>query len=179
MDYGAPDGHGQYGMVDDDGHTVLCHDCGQRKRNLGLHARVHGHTAVTYRAAHGLSTGQRLIPTDLAEQLGELSRNSATGLAALAAHRDPDRARAANTADAHQRTQRREQHRQVGRTSRLGRPLTTAEIGQLAAAGSLAEWSRIARHLTTTGASVRGIAAAVGISPATAAARLARLAPID
>ncbi len=82
LSVGDPDGYGSFAELDDDGHTVGCHECGRRSRNLGLHVRVHAMTAAEYRQAHGLSTGQALIPADLARELAEHSRNSSTSLAA-------------------------------------------------------------------------------------------------
>jgi len=138
LSVGDPDGYGSFAELDDDGHTVGCHECGRRSRNLGLHVRVHAMTAAEYRQAHGLSTGQALIPADLARELAEHSRNSSTSLAALAANRDPDRARAANTTEGRSRPQRRAVRRRTAATARLGRQLTVAETTQL----TRASWHR-------------------------------------
>ncbi len=175
---GDPDGYGTFAELDDDGHTVGCHECGRRSRNLGLHVRVHGGmTAAGYRQAHGLSTGQALIPADLARELAEHSRNSPTSLAALAANRDPDRARAANTTEGRSRPQRRAVRQRTAATARLGRPLTVAQTTQLTRAITLDEWAQIARRFVGTGASHRSIAAATGVPASTVSQRLTRLAP--
>ncbi|WP_062214678.1 MucR family transcriptional regulator [Streptomyces sp. NBRC 109706] len=66
MHYGDRDGYGQYGILDDDGERVLCHECGRRYRQLPYHInRAHGMTAVEYRAAHGLSVTQPLASDSL------------------------------------------------------------------------------------------------------------------
>lgn len=51
---GEPDGHGQYGILDVDDDSVLCHECGRRMVRLGRHLAIHGMTAAEYREAHGL-----------------------------------------------------------------------------------------------------------------------------
>ncbi len=174
---GDPDGYGTFAELDDDGHTVGCHECGRRFWNLGLHVRVQGMTAAGYRQAHGLSTGQALIPADLARELAGHSRNSPASLAALAANRDPDRARAANTTEGRSRPQRRAVRQRTAATARLGRPLTVAETTQQTRANTLGEWARIARRFVGIGASHRSIAAATGVPASTVSQRLARLAP--
>jgi len=56
MQVGDEDGHGQYGVLDEDADGLLCHECGDRFTHLGLHtSKAHGVTADEYRAAHGLS----------------------------------------------------------------------------------------------------------------------------
>jgi len=176
MRVGEVDGHGRYGMVDDDGHTLgCCHHCDRRVRNLGLHCRVHGHTAVSYRRAHGLSTGQRLIPADLAEQLGRLARSHPNGLTALAAHRDPDRARAAMTAEGQSRPQRAAVRSSTGAMSRRGRDLAQVEIQALVAAGTdLGAWAKTARGILAAGATAGSIARGTGLTRNAVHARISR-----
>ncbi|WP_329492512.1 MucR family transcriptional regulator (plasmid) [Kitasatospora sp. NBC_01246] len=72
--YAQPDGHGQYGILDDDGQTVLCHECGRRYRSLGAHVfRAHGTTADEYKAAHGLARSRGLASSALREALAARS----------------------------------------------------------------------------------------------------------
>lgn len=54
---GDHDGHGLYGTLDDDGTTVLCHECGKRFVSIGTHLRHSGHglTARQYKIKHGLT----------------------------------------------------------------------------------------------------------------------------
>ena len=91
---GEKDGHGQYGIVDEDGNGLLCHECGQRFTHLGLHAwRRHGMTADEYRGAHGL--GRRgLVVTETRQRLAANASASLPGKTKFLTRRDPDRARA-------------------------------------------------------------------------------------
>ncbi|MEO6702586.1 MAG: MucR family transcriptional regulator [Jatrophihabitantaceae bacterium] len=171
---GDRDGYGRFGELDDDGQTVLCHECGRRRRSLGRHIRVHGMTAAEYRQAHGLSTGCSLIGAELRGRLSELTRSHPTSLAALAAHRDVHRARAAVTAEGHHRPQRQAIRRRTAHHARLGRELSSADKAALTRAESVRAWCMVVHQLVATGASVRGIATQTGISPATAAGRIAR-----
>ncbi|MGW1189233.1 MucR family transcriptional regulator [Streptomyces sp. NPDC002559] len=63
MKYGDRDGHGQHGILDDDGQTLLCHECGKRYISLSAHLRSHGMSSAMYRAAHGLSPALPLWST--------------------------------------------------------------------------------------------------------------------
>ena len=63
MQVGDEDGHGRYGLLDEDADGLLCHGCGHRFTHLGLHVyKAHGTTASEYRKAHGL--GRRGLVTD-------------------------------------------------------------------------------------------------------------------
>ncbi|WP_030237323.1 MucR family transcriptional regulator [Streptomyces sp. NRRL S-350] len=65
---GTRDGFGEYGVLDDDGTTVLCHECGRRLRALGYHLQVvHGTTAADYRRDHGLPRGLGLVSREISE----------------------------------------------------------------------------------------------------------------
>ncbi|MCF3940680.1 MucR family transcriptional regulator [Gordonia sp. GW1C4-4] len=58
-------GFGLYGRLDDDGHTVLCHECGRRLRHINArHLAGHDMTAADYRLAHGISPMVGLISSD-------------------------------------------------------------------------------------------------------------------
>ncbi|MFF7249946.1 MucR family transcriptional regulator [Embleya sp. NPDC008237] len=89
-----PDGYGVYGVLDDDGETLLCHECGVRAAALHRHASfVHAMTAEQYRTAHGLRRTQPLVSTAVrnkqrAAALRRMERNPA-GWARLEAARDP------------------------------------------------------------------------------------------
>ncbi|MFD8609591.1 MucR family transcriptional regulator [Streptomyces sp. NPDC059631] len=70
--YGQPDGHDHYGILDDDGTSVLCHECGHRYRSLGAHvSRAHGMSAAEYKTAHGLSRSRSLAATALRETFSQ------------------------------------------------------------------------------------------------------------
>ncbi|MCX2966196.1 MucR family transcriptional regulator [Gordonia aquimaris] len=61
----ARSGFGIYGRLDDDGHTVLCHECGRRLRHINArHLAGHDMTAAEYRVAHGISPRVGLISGD-------------------------------------------------------------------------------------------------------------------
>lgn len=99
---GQRDGHGLYGVLDNDGDTVLCHECGRRLRALGSHiVSAHGMTAAEYRTAHGLPRGQGLVSRAVheAQSARASSRVGTAGWARLEAARDPAAAAAARTWD--------------------------------------------------------------------------------
>jgi hypothetical protein len=100
---GTPDGHGLYGVLDDDGDTVLCHECGARKASLGQHVvSAHAMTARAYKLAHGLPLSRGLVSTVAREQLSESARSrvGTAGWRALEAARDPAAAAAARGPEA-------------------------------------------------------------------------------
>lgn len=72
---GSPSGHGRYGILDDDGHTVLCHECGKRFTSVGGHLR-HGHdlTVRDYKIRHGLPLGKGLVSQGSSEKMSRRSR---------------------------------------------------------------------------------------------------------
>jgi hypothetical protein len=80
---GAPDGFGRYGAVAFGGRGLICHECGQAHRHLGLHVyRAHGLRAAEYRKRHGLARGRGLVADDLREviQANAVARmNQVTG----------------------------------------------------------------------------------------------------
>ncbi|MFI1189404.1 MucR family transcriptional regulator [Streptomyces californicus] len=98
--FGQPDGHGLYGILDDDGQSVLCHECGGRYRSLGGHAfGAHGMTADEYKAAHGLARSRSLASSALRETFSARSV-AQVGTAAwqrFEAARDPQAAADART----------------------------------------------------------------------------------
>ncbi|MBC7298977.1 MAG: MucR family transcriptional regulator, partial [Demequina sp.] len=91
MQYGDPDGHGHYGILDVTADGLLCHECGWRGAHLGLHSwQAHGITASAYRERHGLRRSKGLVAADLHQKM---SAGSAERLpAALVQARDPQRA---------------------------------------------------------------------------------------
>lgn len=77
MNLGECDGHGLYGVLDEDEEGLLCHESGRRFTYLGLHAwKGHGLTADDYRAAHGLSRSRGLITSDTREAINDNARRS-------------------------------------------------------------------------------------------------------
>lgn len=103
---GTPSGFGQYGVLDDDGQTLLCHECGQRRRSVGTHiGPAHSMTAREYRRAHGIPAGWALQARTLSENRSALAA-ARVGTAAwqrLEAARDPVAAARSRDPDAFQR----------------------------------------------------------------------------
>lgn len=96
MNLGDRDGHGHFGMLDENDDGLLCHECGRRFTHLGLHAwRGHGLTAGEYRKAHGLSRSRGLIASATRQVIASNARRSFPGKSQFIAARDPTAARAA------------------------------------------------------------------------------------
>lgn len=94
---GEVDGHGRYGVVDEDGDGLLCHECGRRFTHLGLHAwKRHGMPADAYRQAHGLG-GRGLVAAGTRTQIASNARSSMASKTKFLTRRDPVRARAIQT----------------------------------------------------------------------------------
>lgn len=99
MNLGEQDGHGRFGVLDEDKDGLLCHECGRRFTHLGLHAwRGHGLTADEYRKAHGLSRSRGLIASATRQVIAANARRSFGGKSQFIAVRDPTAARAARKA---------------------------------------------------------------------------------
>lgn len=98
---GDPDGHGRYGVLDEDEEGLLCHECGWRGAHLGLHVyKAHGVTARAYRLEHGLRRSKGLVAAPVRENLLERSAGGAwmADRARFLANRDPAKATAARLA---------------------------------------------------------------------------------
>jgi predicted transcriptional regulator len=98
MELGDVDGYGRYGVLDETGDGLVCHECGRAFPNLGLHAwRGHGMTAVQYREAHGLQRRRGLVASHLRWRIQTNAKTRMTTPAgqAFAAARDPQLAQAA------------------------------------------------------------------------------------
>lgn len=100
---GSPSGLGVYGVLDDDGDTVLCHECGRRVRALGPHLqRSHPDMdARAYRLAHGLPMTLPLVSAAVsaAQSVRSRARVGSPGWRRLEAARDPEAAAAARDAE--------------------------------------------------------------------------------
>lgn len=172
--YGARDGHGRYGILDqaEDG-RLICHECGRGVWHLASHLHTsHQIDTHTYRQSHGLPLTAPLVSTPVRGRMGESwSGHASQHLARLAATRDPQRATQASHG-----VQRSAATRHTMQHPR-GRALTDAEARLLDAAPDLDTWARIARGLLDDGASGATISAATGIREGTVHARVARLAP--
>lgn len=98
MGVGEEDGHGRYGVLDEDDDGLLCHDCGKRFAHLGLHVyKAHGLTAKEYRAAHGL--GRRgLVAETIRRTIAGNARQQLPRNSLFVQRRDPARATAARLA---------------------------------------------------------------------------------
>ncbi|GAA1463388.1 MucR family transcriptional regulator [Williamsia maris] len=70
MRLGERDGFGRFGDLDDDGATVLCHECGRRLKSIAAHVvRVHDIPARDYKVRHGLPLGQALCSKAVSERM--------------------------------------------------------------------------------------------------------------
>lgn len=68
LQVGSLDGFGRFGAVEVRGKELVCHECGQAHRHLGLHVyRAHGLRAAEYRNRHGLARGRGLVADDVRE----------------------------------------------------------------------------------------------------------------
>lgn len=100
---GSRSGFGEYGVLDDDGDTVLCHECGERYVGLAAHVvMAHGMAARSYKLAHGLKLTGSLIPASVRAQQSERSKARVGGAAwkRMEAVRDPIAASLARDPDA-------------------------------------------------------------------------------
>ncbi len=173
--YGAPDGHGRYGILDrrpEDG-RVLCHECGRWWHHLATHlAQGHGIRAADYRRAHGLSTGTALIGAQVRDALSEAS-SQPDRVERLAAVRDPDRARAGMT-----RAGQWAPELVAGRQARAAArriDLTAAQLNELGDVTDIAGWAARARALMARDAvTAAAIARACGLATGTVSQRLRR-----
>ena len=96
---GEPDGHGLFGVLDEDAEGLLCHICGWRGPHLGLHAyKAHGIRARQYKLEHGLRRSKGLVPAAVLEKLAERGAVQMPSRTALVAGRDPSKATAARLA---------------------------------------------------------------------------------
>ncbi|WP_446666624.1 MucR family transcriptional regulator [Flexivirga sp. B27] len=96
MNLGDRDGHGHYGVLDEDSDGLLCHECGRRFTHLGLHAwKGHGITAADYRQEHGLARSRGLVATSTRNALTHNARRSFATKKAFLTNRDPAAATAA------------------------------------------------------------------------------------
>lgn len=156
MRVGDPDGYGRYGYLDtDDDGLLVCHECGAGWRHLATHARLaHGVPADQYRQAHGLPLTIPLVAKVVRDRMmAAWEKHRDAHLAALAASRDPDRARA------HVRPQaqwppatRAKRARDL--SARRGRALTEEEMHHLGDDLPMDEWCRRARALLAADPSV-------------------------
>ena len=92
MEPGDVDGHGRYGMLEETGDGMVCHECGRAFPNLGLHAwRGHGMTAAKYRGTHGLQRRRGLASGELRQRIQTNAKARMTTPAgqAFTAARDP------------------------------------------------------------------------------------------
>jgi hypothetical protein len=161
-----------------DGERVVCHECGNEQRAVGIHAWwSHGITAAEYRTRHGLSTGRSLASPVSSARMSAHARASPNGLAALRQHGDHARARAAMTHEGQTRPERVAIRIATGRRARLGRPLSAEEIKRLKDAATPAVWVDTAREIIASGTTARAIACDLELAQSTVASRILRAEP--
>ena len=176
--YGAPDGHGRYGILDrraEDG-RVLCHECGRWWRHLATHlAGTHGIRAADYRRAHGLSSGTALIGSSVQAKLAEASSRPER-LEHLAGIRDPDQARAGMTPGGQWAPELVAGRRARAAARRVD--LTPAQIAELGDITDIRGWCQRARTLIARDqVPASAIARATGLAEGTVSQRLRRYPP--
>lgn len=176
--FGDPDGHGRYGILDQQAGRLLCHECGGWWRQLATHARYrHGMTAAEYRVEHGLSPRARLVSDAVRQRLGQVwEHHRDDHLERLDATRDPARAfQASMSATGRPLTAQERAERQQRRHATRGRALTPDETARLGASTSVEEWAGVARSLMSlNGVSTSSIARATGLPLGTVSGRLYR-----
>jgi hypothetical protein len=132
--YGDADGHGVYGQLTTgtDG-GLVCHECGQERRFLGRHVRVHGMSADTYREKHGLGRSTPLASAELRGTWGEKAseRVGSPEWERFEAARDPDTARAESlrALTGPTRAQAAAAHRKEALKASRSRPKRVCEVG--------------------------------------------------
>lgn len=176
--YGAPDGHGRYGILDHRDGRVLCHECGRWWRHLATHlAGTHGIRAAEYRASHGLSAGTALIGEATRAALADgWERHRDLHVAALDEHRDPDRARAGMTPHGQWAPELVAGRRARAVAARVD--LTAAQIDELGDVTDIRGWADRARTLMARdGMPAAAIARATGLATGTVSQRLRRYPP--
>jgi len=134
VELGDSDGFGYYGLLEETGEGLLCHECGRAYEHLGLHVwRGHGMTAAQYREAHGLQRGRGLVAKELRSriQTAAAARMTTPAGEAFKAARDPQAAQAVRLREPRPwRAAQRDSHRK-GRTGtgRLGTEVVCGECG--------------------------------------------------
>lgn len=99
--YGAPDGFGLYGIVDESSDGLTCHICGWVGAHLGLHsATAHELTANEYRSRFGLRRSKGLVAGATRATIRDNAANRYTHDDPLAASRDLTKANTARLAAA-------------------------------------------------------------------------------
>lgn len=183
MDVGDQDGHGRFGILDEDEHGLLCHECGKRYKHLATHiSGGHDITVAQYREKHGLHATRPLVAKSVSRKMHDSwGKNATTHLASLDAHRDPQAATAASLPATQNRSPGAKASREdylrgrKGERRPQGRPVTAEERARLDAASSISEWCSIVRTIledpTTT---KRALAISLGMKPVTLEARLRR-----
>lgn len=100
---GSSSGYGRYGILEDDGERVMCHECGRWLRGVGGHLKpAHQMTAAEYRQRHGLPRGLALESSVVRARRSELASARVGGPAwrRFEDARDPAAAAAGRDADA-------------------------------------------------------------------------------
>lgn len=87
-------GKSVWGVVEQDGDRLICHECGRSYINLSVHiAMAHDMSVRDYRLAHGLTMRQRLVSEPLQERKREIGMTVAHNLVDV---RTPDTLRLAD-----------------------------------------------------------------------------------
>lgn len=102
--HGRPAGFGQYGVLDRDEDSVLCHECGGRYPNLSAHVPAHGYTARQYKQHYGLPLTKGMMSLRLSRERSEASKARVNTAAwrRLEAARDPVAASLSRTLESYE-----------------------------------------------------------------------------
>ena len=180
MKVGDKDGHGQYGIIDENPDGLLCHECGKRFKHLSTHVSLgHKIKVADYRERHGLHAQKPLVSQQVRGNMRDSwEKHSSKHLADLDAHRNPLKAVEASREISRNRSAGAKAGRVAALKSRRGRPLTQQEIDVLNAAPGIPEWSELAHKiLEDSSVSLRSLAESLGMKRVTAHQRLKRYRP--
>lgn len=136
MVVGSASGHGRYGILEDDGERVLCHECGGWYRSIGHHLPpAHGMSPASYREVHGLPRRLGLVSAASSAKASASARGRLGGEAwgRLVESRDPEMAASTRGAGVHAASGRGQ-----GRYRTLARDTIAQAAGYADMAGALA-----------------------------------------
>ena len=180
MQVGDRDGHGRYGIIDEDASGLLCHECGGRFKHLATHISMgHKISVADYREHHGLHASKPLVAKAVSSKMRDSwGKHADRHLADLDSSRDPSQATAASISVNRNRSAGAKAGRDKVLRSRRGRLLTKAEIAELDQAEDTAAWCAVAhRIMEDPMVTYRSLAESVGIRTGTAEQRMRRYRP--
>lgn len=182
MQVGDPDGHGQYGIIDETAEGILCHECGRRFKHLSTHIHQgHKMKVADYRTQHGLHLKKPLVSKRVRGNMrSSWEKHADNHLTDLEKHRNPHKAIEASRESSRNRSPGAKAGRVAVLRSRHGRPLTQTEIDALDKAGSIPEWCQVAHKIMEDSTvSLQSLSESVGLKKTTVNQRMRRYRPQD